>query len=519
MSLSVQEMLQHPSFTNASILAGKNGLHREINWTHVIEIERFGHLLNGNEMILTTGIGWTDSEEKSLAFLQQLLDHDAAALCIELVVHAKILPRKMLEVAEAHNFPIISFQEEVKFIDIMMDLHEQILGSHEEIWIDLEAFHQKLNHSLTTDGAIGDFLRLLHQETNKTIALEYDDQFRFFPSPPKSRQEKLVEAMKHKADFYAHPIYLLNEQIGTLAFLEPMGAISRFDELALKRCSEIINQYFWRHHQQMEVQQMERNKWILDAIEQPTSHEEAVKMIHRDFPNVVIHDAIIGIKPEKKSLLTKDKQRISETRFMMAFRSALFQYGLELFTVHDERHDRYILFIMAGQADTLLPRIKHALQFLAQKRDDNFKKEDLQWVSFGKVFDNYSEIRRSYQAALSTLTYQQKHGILTEPFYNQLGVYRLIDQMEDKREITDIITDYIEPLMKHDKEKGTELVKTLHVYLQCLGQKNETAQDLHIVRQTLYHRLNKIEQLLGTDYMMPANRFMIEFALHALEFN
>jgi purine catabolism regulator len=91
--------------------------------------------------------------------------------------------------------------------------------------------------------------------------------------------------------------------------------------------------------------------------------------------------------------------------------------------------------------------------------------------------------------------------------------------MEDKREITDIITDYIEPLLKHDKEKGTELVKTLHVYLQCLGQKNETAQDLHIVRQTLYHRLNKIEQLLGTDYMMPANRFMIEFALHALEFN
>src|SRR5690625_5498510 len=73
--------------------------------------------------------------------------------------------------------------------------------------------------------------------------------------------------------------------------------------------------------------------------------------------------------------------------------------------------------------------------------------------------------------------------------------------MRDKEDVKEIISDSLGPILKYDQERGTELLKRLQVYLEHLGAKNETAEALHIVRQTLYHRLNRIELLLGEDFM------------------
>ena len=55
--------------------------------------------------------------------------------------------------------------------------------------------------------------------------------------------------------------------------------------------------------------------------------------------------------------------------------------------------------------------------------------------------------------------------------------------------------------------------ETLKVYLHTNGQKKDTAERLFIVRQTLYHRLEKIEQLLGPDFMQPEKRLALELML------
>src|SRR5699024_6795807 len=135
---------------------------------------RFGHLLNGNEVILSTGIGWAHDEDKSISYLEQLLEYNAAALCIELAVHVKQLPEKMIDFANKHNFPIIAFHEEVRFIDITKDLHELLIGVHEDVWWNLEQFHQKIQYALTSNSPVGDFLKIIHQETNKQIVFYYD---------------------------------------------------------------------------------------------------------------------------------------------------------------------------------------------------------------------------------------------------------------------------------------------------------------------------------------------------------
>jgi len=519
MTILVKNLLNNSHFNSAKVLAGHQGLDREVRWVHIVEIARFGHLLNGNEVILTTGLGWADDEEKSLSYLQQLLDYGAAALCIELVFYVKELPKKMLELANEHNFPIIGFQEEVRFIDITKDIHELIIGHHENVWWELESLHKQLNEKLTSNGTVGDFLRIIHKETNKKVALAYEDQFRFFPSPAKREQYKWIKTLNQKDhQFVERPIKLLGENVGHLYYIDNHKKISTFDELALNRCKEILEQFFWRHHTEQETSQMKQNEWIFDAINGNLSNDEIRNYVKQKLTNTNISDGVIAVLPFEQSLLRTDQTSVSETALIMLLRPIFSQHGIHLLAAKDEPRSLFVLLLFNKQADDFFDRLLSAVHALQTSNQDSLVSQQLQLISFGRIISNYQHLGKSYETALTTLNYQKSIEKLPKPFYNHLGVYRIIDRMNSVNDIKEIIDDYLTPLIEYDEKNNTELLHTLEVFLQNHGARNETAEQLNIVRQTLYHRLKRIEAIIGENFMEPNNRLMIEFSLYATKY-
>ncbi|TXL66802.1 hypothetical protein FHP05_05370 [Cerasibacillus terrae] len=524
MGLTVKEILKRPHFQDVEILAGKKGLKRKVSWAHIVEINTFGHLLNGQEVILTTGMNWDNEDtEKCLHYLQQLLDHHASALCIELGTHMKNVPQEMLTLAESRDFPIIVFKKEVKFIDIMRDLHKMILGYQDTILWELENLHKKWNHTLIHNGSIGDLLKILHQATKKQIALVHDqEQYRFFPTPPKRKQQKWMKQLERDgfpSHYPAYPIQFLNKTIAYLYILEKQESISLFDDLSANRCSEFLNSYFWKYYQQKETREIKQNEWIIEALRGQLSPAAIIEKIHQENPTINLKGVIVGVIPKSDRPMSKEKRGDFSTETLMLIRSILDKNGFYLMTTEDKSKNHYIL-VLINQLDhvSLYQRLDQSLQGL---KDSDFKDSipnDLKWISFGKMFGDFGKLPISYETALITLNYQRKMGLLPKPFYNNLSVYRLIHQLEDMRELKDIITDYIGPLISYDRDKGGELLKTYQVYLKNLGSKNDTARELFIVRQTLYHRLERIEQLIGEDYMNPEKRIMAEFAIYALDY-
>lgn len=81
--------------------------------------------------------------------------------------------------------------------------------------------------------------------------------------------------------------------------------------------------------------------------------------------------------------------------------------------------------------------------------------------------------------------------------------------------LQEVIQDYLQPVIEYDKKYNSKLLETLQVYLQTNGSKQQTANQLFIVRQTLYHRLKKLESLLGENFMKGHNRITLEFMLLA----
>ena len=71
--LTIKEVLKRPVFQGAEVIAGHDGLSRPVRWVHIMEVTEIGHLLNGNELILSTGIGWKNNPRLALSLLEQMV--------------------------------------------------------------------------------------------------------------------------------------------------------------------------------------------------------------------------------------------------------------------------------------------------------------------------------------------------------------------------------------------------------------------------------------------------------------
>ena len=68
-------------------------------------------------------------------------------------------------------------------------------------------------------------------------------------------------------------------------------------------------------------------------------------------------------------------------------------------------------------------------------------------------------------------------------------------------------------LIAHDEKQGGDLVATLDVFFSCHGNLSQTAAQLHIHRNTLTYRLDRIAAITRFDLGDPDARFSLQLAL------
>ncbi|KPD00968.1 Purine catabolism regulatory protein [Geobacillus sp. BCO2] len=139
-------------------------------------------------------------------------------------------------------------------------------------------------------------------------------------------------------------------------------------------------------------------------------------------------------------------------------------------------------------------------------------------VGVGTFVHSLSAMNQSYRAALEALKIRNRlKDKAVSPFYDDLHLYRMITVLDKYSNLHETVCQYLGPIIEYDRKYNGKLLETLKVYLQCNGSKQETAKRLFIVRQTLYHRIEKLESFLGSDFMAPDKRLAIELMIKAYD--
>ncbi|MYV90173.1 helix-turn-helix domain-containing protein, partial [Streptomyces sp. SID1034] len=103
------------------------------------------------------------------------------------------------------------------------------------------------------------------------------------------------------------------------------------------------------------------------------------------------------------------------------------------------------------------------------------------------------------------------------PWYDarRLDIDLLLWRLREHPDLAAFVERAIGPLQAHDRASRPSLLPTLETYLAHAGRKAETARELHLNRQTLYNRLARIADLLGTDLDDPQTVLALSLALRA----
>ena len=112
-------------------------------------------------------------------------------------------------------------------------------------------------------------------------------------------------------------------------------------------------------------------------------------------------------------------------------------------------------------------------------------------------------------ALLGTSVLQSKMGVMT---YDELGPYKYLLRMSLDAGVRDAHRDAVAKLAQYDRDRSTQLLRTLEEFLRRRGSISATSDALYIHPNTLRQRLRRIADLTGLD-LRKEDWLMVEIAV------
>ncbi|MCP2366366.1 purine catabolism regulator [Agromyces flavus] len=110
------------------VLVGGPALDARVRWLHVSDSAGVARLLNGGELLLSTGSGWPAEPAELRALLAGLVEAGIAGLVLELGAHYRYVPAVVVDAAAEHGLALAALHREVKFVALTEAVHRRIIS-------------------------------------------------------------------------------------------------------------------------------------------------------------------------------------------------------------------------------------------------------------------------------------------------------------------------------------------------------------------------------------------------------
>jgi len=127
---TVSEVLALDAFAPGAsvVVVGGAALEAPVRWVHVSDSADVARLLEGGELLLSTGSGWPDDPRRLAHFVAQLAEVGAAGIVLELGAHYRYVPAVLADAARSADIALIVLHREVKFVTITEAVHRRIIA-------------------------------------------------------------------------------------------------------------------------------------------------------------------------------------------------------------------------------------------------------------------------------------------------------------------------------------------------------------------------------------------------------
>lgn len=129
---------------------------------------------------------------------------------------------------------------------------------------------------------------------------------------------------------------------------------------------------------------------------------------------------------------------------------------------------------------------------------ENYLKANHLSAGMSNFFTNLRTTRRFYLQAKKAAEIGRRLGEEGPiHYYSDAYFYHIIEICEQSEDLLFFIHPAMMKLLYHDQDRHSELLETMHCFLQTPGNPAKIAENLHIHKNTLLYRMNKIKALTG----------------------
>ncbi|MGW2644301.1 PucR family transcriptional regulator [Streptomyces sp. NPDC001393] len=528
--ITVQRALELPGLRSGlpEILAGADRLGRTVRWVHAGEVPNIASLLKGGELLLTTGYGLGTRPAEQRAFVRTLAERGIAALVVELGPRFSRLPSALVDTARAAGLPLVQLHREVPFVTVTEEIHTEIVNGHYALLQRAEEVHRRCTEALLGGGGVPQVLGILADFSGNPVFLETADGRLLYAAgegPEGADPLQVWEGLRgpHKGAPPPAGSVLVDVPGGgpgtagsvraRLVLLPVRAPLAPVHRIAAERAAGILAVVLMQARQEEELAARGRGDFLTDLAEGRITAEDAPAQAR-----------VLGFKPGDSPLLPV-VMRIGDSLapgggwavLARAVSEELAAVGVPvLLGVRPVEGRVLVLLGLRAEAErsAVADRVAAALRAGVERAGMRRPGSPPPVVVVG-VAGGWAAASAGLRHAAETATAAQ--GLTDRPWYDarRLDIDLLLWRLRDHPDLAAFVDRAIGPLREHDNRSKPPLLPTLQTYLAHAGRKAETARELHLNRQTLYNRLARIGELLGTDLDDPQTVLALSLALRA----
>jgi purine catabolism regulator len=506
------------------VLTGADRLDAPVRWVHVIELAEAGHLLRGNELVLSTGIALPPDADGLGRYVAGLASAGVSALAVELGSrYVRALPRALVAAATAHELPLIVFERETPFIAITEAVHAQILDAQFAELRAAQRLHQVFTE-LAMAGASQDEIVGRAAELAGGPVILADLAHRVLACAPVGQDVATLLAgfaarsravtvpgrtgYDEASGWLVARVGSPDGDWGRLVFVLPRPPDPAASVLAERTATTLTLASLARNGRGEETRERAARRSLLAALAgrlhaNPADLEARANALglpltgRRLIPVVIrLPDGETGPGPVADALAAACQD----------LRVPALAGNL------DDRVAAVLLALAPGaDPDEVLTRLAARLRASGMLGPAHS-------IGVASAVTDVADLRSAFgEAACAAGAAASVPAVTADrPLFARLADLRLaglIYQLRTEPCVLAFAERELGPLLTHDDRHGTKLLPVLAAYLEAGGNKAETAKRCGLARPTLYERLRQIEQVLGASVDEPSSKLALHTAL------
>ena len=517
---TVAEVLELPEMRRGDpvVRAGVEQLDRRVRWVHVSEVSDIAHLLEGGELILSTGIAQPQSAAALAAYMDELAGVGVAALAIELGRRYRdALPAELVEAAEHAQLPLIELRRETPFVGVTQAVHTRILDARMQELIASDEAHRAFTELSVAGHGPQHVVDLVASMSQRPVVYE---NLAHQVLAYRCEDAALVgwEARSRAAAEEPPPGWLTvgvgapgGSDFGRLVMLCAEEPTARERMLVERGASAlVINRLTVRDLDSLERQ---THRTLLTALAMSTNDADetaararalGVPLERRRLTGVVVRAAA---EPRALPALLRDVATAAVTALKAQRVPAL------VGPLDEQRVAMLLSQDRSADVDAALTKLAARLHALGDRRPE-VSIVVAAGATVAAVERAHHTLREAMQVADSAVGLPPIRSFFRPA---DLRLRGLVHALREEPLVQDYVERELGQLLAYDVAHGSALTEFLAAYCRAGGNKTAAAEQLFISRPALYDRIAKVQRVLGVDLADPEVVLALHFALLARE--